>query len=309
MKNYINSTVLIVTLISIQNSFSQCPNTLENQATGPNAIIISSPELVAGADSIIGINDNGECGLTVTNNDNNQPWSRIRISINLAENSLQAGDELNTSIEVAQSNGQPRVEYNMDNAANEALIYESFTNSNIHNQTITVPSGISSIDIWLYSNYTENTPGSNTYKNLSISKVVNGGETPSSESSVWSENNNIASYFGKVGVGTTSPGDYDLAVNGEIRAKEIKVETANWPDYVFAEYYTLPTLKEVQNHIDQKGHLINIPSAKEIEENGLELGEMNRLLLEKIEELTLYTIKQQNEINLLKKQINKIVKK
>lgn len=104
---------------------------------------------------------------------------------------------------------------------------------------------------------------------------------------------------GNVGIGTQTTGTYKLAVNGNIRAKEIKVETANWPDYVFTENYTLPTLEEVQKHIDQNGHLINIPSAKEIETNGLELGEMNRLLLEKIEELTLYILEQEKRIQYL----------
>ena len=94
---------------------------------------------------------------------------------------------------------------------------------------------------------------------------------------------------GNLGIGTINPGLYKLAVNGKIRAKEVKVETG-WADYVFQEDYDLPALAEVEQHIKEKGHLINIPSAKEVAENGIELGEMNKLLLEKIEELTLYVI-------------------
>ncbi|GMN06252.1 hypothetical protein MTsPCn5_16410 [Croceitalea sp. MTPC5] len=99
-----------------------------------------------------------------------------------------------------------------------------------------------------------------------------------------------------VGIGTIDPDGYKLAVKGKIRAEEIKVETG-WADYVFKEDYDLPTLDEVEKHIKEKGHLINIPSAKEVEENGVQLGEMNKLLLEKIEELTLYVIelKKENE--------------
>lgn len=100
---------------------------------------------------------------------------------------------------------------------------------------------------------------------------------------------------GDVGIGTSSP-DAKLAVNGDIHAQEVKVDLVGWPDYVFDENYNLPTLEEVQDHIEEKGHLINMPSANEIEANGLVLGEMNKLLLEKIEELTLYTIQQQKEI-------------
>ncbi|MGW9686771.1 hypothetical protein [Flagellimonas sp. 2504JD1-5] len=107
---------------------------------------------------------------------------------------------------------------------------------------------------------------------------------------------------GNVGIGTQSPGTYRLAVNGNIRAKEIKVETG-WADYVFKEGYDLPTLEEVEKHIQEKGHLINIPSAKEVEENGVQLGEMNKLLLEKIEELTLYTLEQERKIEQLEKEV------
>ncbi|PHS07649.1 MAG: hypothetical protein COA88_08090 [Kordia sp.] len=101
---------------------------------------------------------------------------------------------------------------------------------------------------------------------------------------------------GNVGIGTSNPGTYKLAVNGNIRAKEIKVETG-WSDFVFENDYSLPTLKEVAQHIQEKGHLKDIPSAKDVEENGIFLGEMDAKLLQKIEELTLYTIAQEKKIN------------
>lgn len=107
---------------------------------------------------------------------------------------------------------------------------------------------------------------------------------------------------GFVGIGTKTSEGYKLAVNGKIRAKEIKVET-NWADYVFANDYNLPTLEEVEKHIQEKGHLINIPSAKEVEENGIHLGQISSKLLEKIEELTLYTISQEKEIELQKEKL------
>jgi hypothetical protein len=111
---------------------------------------------------------------------------------------------------------------------------------------------------------------------------------------------------GNVGIGTTTPRE-KLSVNGNIRAREIKVETANWPDYVFAKDYVLPSLKETEKHIQEKGHLPGIPSAEEVKSNGVDLGEMNAKLLKKIEELTLHLIEQnkmlqaqQTEINSLK---------
>ena len=101
---------------------------------------------------------------------------------------------------------------------------------------------------------------------------------------------------GNIGIGTTNIGSWKLAVNGNIRAKEIKVETG-WSDFVFYDNYKLPTLQEVENHIKEKGHLKDIPSAKDVEENGIYLGEMDSKLLQKIEELTLYTIQQEKKIN------------
>jgi|GEM_PF-889305 len=94
---------------------------------------------------------------------------------------------------------------------------------------------------------------------------------------------------GNVGIGTNTPREA-LSVNGNIRAKQIKVEIVNWPDYVFKPGHHLPSLTEVQAYIDQNQHLPEIPSEQEIAKDGLNLGEMNKLLLKKIEELTLYLI-------------------
>jgi hypothetical protein len=108
---------------------------------------------------------------------------------------------------------------------------------------------------------------------------------------------------GSVGIGTTTiPNNYKLAVAGKIIAEEVKVQLQSaWPDYVFKKTYKLPTLKEVEKHIKEKGHLPNIPSAKQVAENGIELGIMNKKLLEKIEELTLYTLQQEKKISELNK--------
>ena len=105
-------------------------------------------------------------------------------------------------------------------------------------------------------------------------------------------------YFaGKVGIGTTKP-SAKLSVNGKIHTKEVRVDLklSDWSDFVFYDNYNLPTLEEVENHIKEKGHLKNIPSAMEVDKNGIYLGEMDAKLLQKIEELTLYTIAQEKEI-------------
>lgn len=115
---------------------------------------------------------------------------------------------------------------------------------------------------------------------------------------------------GNIGIGTTAISNYALAVNGKIIGEEVKVQLQNsWPDYVFTEKYTLPTLDEVKKHIDEKGHLINMPTAEEVKTQGIELGEMNRLLLEKIEELTLYILEQEKNQKILEVRILRLEKK
>ena len=108
---------------------------------------------------------------------------------------------------------------------------------------------------------------------------------------------------GNVGIGTDNPQN-KLDVNGTIRAKEILVES-NWADFVFKQNYKLPTLREVEEYIKEKGTLPNVPSEEEVKANGISVGENNALLLQKIEELTLYVIQQQKEIEELKQQIMK----
>ena len=109
--------------------------------------------------------------------------------------------------------------------------------------------------------------------------------------------------YGKIGIGTVNPSN-ELDVNGTIRAKEIKVES-DWADFVFKKGYNLPTLKEVKRHIDENGTLPGVPSEKEVKANGVNLAETDVLLLQKIEELTLYIIDLKQEIEDLKSQIKK----
>jgi len=111
-----------------------------------------------------------------------------------------------------------------------------------------------------------------------------------------------------IGIGSTSFTDgtdtYRLSVAGAIRAQRVKVYTT-WADYVFEAGYKLASLEEVEKHIKDNGHLKDIPSAKEVETNGIELGEMNKLLLQKVEELTLYVIELNKELQAVKTRLNK----
>jgi hypothetical protein len=126
---------------------------------------------------------------------------------------------------------------------------------------------------------------------------------------------------GNVGIGTTNP-DQKLTVKGKIHTEEVIVDLNVPADYVFQKYYTgkselkadyeLPTLAEVENFTKKNNHLPSVPSAREIKEKGLQLGEMSNVLLQKIEELTIYVIEQdkknieqQKEIEMLKKAIGR----
>ncbi|WP_440881159.1 hypothetical protein [Tenacibaculum sp. C7A-26P2] len=147
-------------------------------------------------------------------------------------------------------------------------------------------------------------------KTASLGNRFDIGYRISSESEDITARQNI--YFsilkdGNIGIGTTNTKGFKLGVNGKVAATEVKVATySNWSDFVFYEDYELPTLKEVENHIKAKGHLKDIPSAKEVEQNGFFLGEMDSKLLQKIEELTLYTIEQEKKIKKLEKQQKEI---
>ncbi len=101
--------------------------------------------------------------------------------------------------------------------------------------------------------------------------------------------------MGNVGIGTSTPKE-KLSVNGNIRAREIKVEANNWPDYVFEEGYNVGKLKELESYIKANKHLPGMPAAKEIEANGLSVSEMFKLQQQKIEELTLHLIEKDKTI-------------
>lgn len=139
--------------------------------------------------------------------------------------------------------------------------------------------------------------------------------TPNVDTKTWWERdpyNNIQSWGnsaetymslvnGKLGIGTNSP-DSKLTVKGKIHAEEVKIDLAvPGADYVFKEDYKLMSLEDIRQFIKEHGQLPNVPSAKDMEENGVDLGTMNMKLLEKIEELTLYILMQNMEINELQK--------
>ena len=119
-------------------------------------------------------------------------------------------------------------------------------------------------------------------------------------------------YNGNVGVGTSAP-DARLTVRGNVHATEVRVDlNIPAPDFVFRKSYELTSLADVEAYIKAKHHLPGIPSARIFEKDGVHLGEINMKLLQKIEELTLYVIQQQKELQAQRRangKLNKRLKK
>lgn len=114
---------------------------------------------------------------------------------------------------------------------------------------------------------------------------------------------------GSIGIGTTDTKGYKLAVNGSGIFTKVKVKSFNiWPDYVFEEDFPLLPLNEVIHFIKHHKHLPDMPSAAEVENDGIDLGEMNRKLLQKVEEQMLYIIKMHEDMEQLKERVESLEK-
>ena len=122
--------------------------------------------------------------------------------------------------------------------------------------------------------------------------------------------NNILEIVGNVGIGTDDTHGYKLAIAGNVVAEEMVVKLKNdWPDYVFNNSYRKPDLGKLEKFIKKNGHLPNIPTTEEVSSNGIDIGEMQTKLLEKIEELTLYIIEQDKKIEKLESDFEFLKKK
>jgi hypothetical protein len=181
----------------------------------------------------------------------------------------------------------------------------SYGRSNFISQIHIVPnnSGINASTFTIYAYcgpYSGNTfysaevsPGCSWTSSNTLVSVAPGGYNVPFES----QTNGNSFLMGVVGVNTNYvPLGYQFAVNGNMIATSATIQLRNsWPDYVFKKDYQLPSLQEVKAYIDRNQHLPEIPSEQEMSKNGLNLGEMNTLLIKKVEELTLYLIEKEKE--------------
>lgn len=149
----------------------------------------------------------------------------------------------------------------------------------------------------LFYVYTDN-DGSNSLR------IHSGTETNSRIHLPFSNNNlYLVQSGGDVGIGTSNTVGYKLAVAGKAIAEEVVVKLqGSWPDYVFGDNYNLPSLSELEQYIRINKHLPGVPTAQAVKGDGLSVGEMNAILLKKVEELTLYVIELKKEIEVLKDQ-------
>ncbi|RPI79748.1 MAG: LamG domain-containing protein [Desulfobacteraceae bacterium] len=161
------------------------------------------------------------------------------------------------------------------------------------NQVVQIPSGTLTLSPNAPTTYTliATGPGGTAYKELTV-KVLNGYTTTGPFT--------VAT---KVGIGVMNPQNA-LEVNGTIKAKEVQVSLSGWADYVFNNDYNLRSLEELEAFIRKNGRLPDMPSTEQLTQKGLSVTEMFTLQMKKIEELTLYLIKLQQENQILKTRLN-----
>ncbi len=194
---------------------------------------------------------------------------------------------------------------NIYNTNTGTVVIQRQTGSSTSQMLVVDPQGAGSITLGVANTGV----GGYTSLTFSISALQNGYSSLQSIKSAGSAYGvlSLNPSGGGVGIGTTDPGPYKLAVEGPIGARSIKVTLANpWADYVFDKNYKLRSLYALESYIKLNNHLPGIPSATEVQKEGLDLAQMNAKLLEKIEELTLYVIELKKENEKIKNDIKRL---
>jgi len=193
--------------------FIECGNELVNE--NKNMTLVSGT-LVGGVDSAIGNSDDtnlSDCALVVSNNDSGQPWGRYQIAINLLDYGIEAGDEIFLGVDGKNITGNGRVEINRNNLPNTALGAKTFNNSwSRYETSFIVPSDLTTIDLWFFSNYGQQTSGSVVYDNLEVVNLSKGNVSSGKSSQVTEPINNLNIFPNPAKIETTLSFDQPTTV-------------------------------------------------------------------------------------------------
>jgi hypothetical protein len=260
---------------------------------GSNATPVDRFEVFNGSSgSLFRVQDVGRIGINSTT-----PTASLEVkSVNSAHNPLRVVSVFNTTKLIVRNDAR-HVIIGGEDAINNAALTVNETNNNGGIELLSTYGNSNQVYNQIF--FTKFSGGNrhfigddNSNGRLVIDPGVGAGAT------------DILQIKGKTIIGNAAPtgtyNTYQLGVDGDIVAKKVIVQTGNWADYVFDDNYNLATLDEVAAFIKENKHLPEIPSEKEILANGIDTGEMNRLLLQKVEELTLYLIEMKKEIETLK---------
>lgn len=167
-----------------------------------------------------------------------------------------------------------------------------YVNEGVFGTSSTTKFRVASTNSYFYTHLsvTGNIGATGALSSNKLTVALPGGATPTDAIDVYE------SYSSKV--------NFRVKSSGNVYAREINVQLANFPDYVFSNTYNLKSIESLEKYIQEHKHLPGVPSATEIETNGANLGDLSKIQMEKIEELTLYVIELKKELDSLKKQVN-----
>ena len=245
----------------------------------------------------------------VINSDNSNNWTYLRLqtSNNRAWNILNQGDlkwnyagngnhgDVGSTKMRLSSGGNLKIYTNQNNSP-QIRLNDGFSISTVFNNKDVVFRNMNQLRFSDVNNWDWNTWAGIAYKNAQKKLIIGGPK-----SGYFNNNSNapgidvIFDGVDGVGIGTNDPGSYKLAVEGKIGARGVDVKVGSWADFVFEEDYALKPLAEVATFIKENKHLPDVPSEAEVLEKGIDIAKMDAILLQKIEELTLYIIELKKE--------------
>lgn len=277
-KHYLVILVLLFTFI-IQNTFSQ---TAWGSNTGTNS------------DNYI-INDdksNNFSSLRLQTS-NNRAWTMVNMG-NLSWNYSPISDFNNFGVQRMKLNSNGTLGLVTDQqGAPHIQLNDGFSISTVFKNNTVVFRNMNELRFTDENAWDFNKWGGLVYKSAEKKLVIGGAKSSYFTHGTTTAPEDIDVIFDGVrgvGIGTTDPGNYKLAVEGTIGARGIDVKVGAWSDFVFEKDYTLKSLEEVAIFIEKNKHLPDVPSEAEVLEKGIDLAKMDAILLQKIEELTLYMI-------------------